>query len=66
MLDKDPEARLGSKNGLSEILKHEWLADFDVDALERKELDIDISEKPNLSDDPLDLKYFTQQFKEED
>ena len=35
LLDKDPEGRLGSKGDLEEVLKHEWLADIEIDNIEK-------------------------------
>jgi len=62
LLAKKPEERLGSKKGASEILEHPWLADIDQDKLLSKEIEIDESEKPRLSDDPLKLEYFSNEF----
>lgn len=35
---KDPNQRLGSRNGIQEIKEHQWLANFDWERLEKREL----------------------------
>lgn len=46
-LKKKPNERIGSKNGLDEILAHPWFSDIDSAALLAKEMDPEF--KPKLS-----------------
>ena len=39
LLEKDPANRLGSKNGLEEILGHPWLQSIDFGKLDKKEIE---------------------------
>ncbi len=61
MLIKDPENRLGAKNGDEEVLSHEWFADIDRMKVLAKDLEIPDEEKPQL-ESPMDLKYFNEDF----
>jgi len=60
LLDKNPETRLGSRSGISEILDHPWMSKIDVDGLIKKKVEAPF--KPELSSDPLDVRYFDQTF----
>lgn len=64
LLDKDPANRLGTKEGIEEILRHPWLADISVDQLVSKEIEPPF--KPKLSADVLDVSNFDQQFTSEE
>jgi hypothetical protein len=55
-LEKDPANRLGTREGLDEILKHPWLATLDVDLLVEKKIEPPF--KPKLSADLLDVSNF--------
>lgn len=46
LLEKDPQDRLGSENGIRDILQHSWFKSINIgDVLEKK---IDPPLKPNL------------------
>ena len=57
-MEKDPVNRLGSVNGLEDVLKHPFLASIDFEKLVNKELEPPF--KPKLSDDVLDVSNFDQ------
>jgi len=59
-LKKDPNERLGSTNGIDEILAHPWFSDIDVDALMKRQIVPDF--KPKLSGDVLDVSNFDKSF----
>lgn len=40
LLVKDPSRRLGSKEGVREILKHPWFDNFDFRALSQRRLNL--------------------------
>ncbi|CAD8210434.1 unnamed protein product [Paramecium pentaurelia] len=46
LLIKDPSIRLGSKNGIKEILQHKWFKGFDIEALAKRKLNISYRPKP--------------------
>ncbi|CAD8173562.1 unnamed protein product [Paramecium octaurelia] len=46
LLIKDPQLRLGSKNGIKEILQHRWFKGFDIEALAKRRLNIRYRPKP--------------------
>lgn len=57
-LKKDPKERLGSTNGVQEVISHAWFQDQDPKQLLKKQVVIPKDEIPVLSEDPLDLTYF--------
>ena len=59
-LSKNPKDRLGSKNGLDEIISHPWFKTISVDALMNKELNPEF--KPKLSKNVLDVSNFDKMF----
>ena len=61
-LKKNPADRLGSKNGLDDIIGHPWFKGLDKDKMLKKEIVMPDSYKPQLSDDALDLRYFSNEF----
>lgn len=56
LLEKDPVNRLGSKEGIEEILRHPWLADINIDQLVSKQIDPPF--RPKLTTDVLDVSNF--------
>lgn len=64
LLEKDPANRLGSKNGLEEILAHPWIQSIDLGKLEKKEIEAPF--KPTLSKDIMDVSNFDKQFTSEE
>lgn len=63
-MNKSEESRLGYKGGVDEILKHEWFEGIDVQAIKNRTFDADFIYKPELSDDPLDVSNFDEEFTE--
>jgi hypothetical protein len=63
-LEKDPANRLGSKNGVEEILSHPFLQSIEFDKLVNKELEAPF--KPKLSEDLMDVSNFDGQFTSEE
>ena len=61
-LKKDPAERLGAKNGLQDIIGHPWFNGIDIEKMTRKEIPMPREYKPELSDNVLDLKYFSNEF----
>ena len=57
--EKDPRKRF---NKLEEILAHPWFADLDAEKMTNKELKAPYV--PKLSDNPLDVSCFDQEFLE--
>ena len=55
-MEKDPVNRLGTKEGLEDIMKHPWLASIDFNKLLNKEIEAPF--KPKLSTDLLDVSNF--------
>lgn len=64
LLQKDPANRLGSKDGVREVLKHPWFASIDLDKLLEKSIVPPF--KPKLSADVLDVSNFDKNFTEEE
>jgi serum/glucocorticoid-regulated kinase 2 len=58
LLDKDPAKRLGSKNGVDEILGHPFFASINFDELLIKKIEAPF--KPKLSSNVLDVSNFDQ------
>lgn len=59
-LVKDPTKRLGSKNGLNDIISHPWFKDINYNDLLNKKIVPDF--KPKLSKDILDVSNFDKSF----
>ena len=59
---RNPAERLGSKNGVKDITEHPWFKGIDIDKLLKKEITMPDDLKPQLSDDALDLRYFSNEF----
>jgi serum/glucocorticoid-regulated kinase 2 len=55
-LEKEPANRLGSKNGLEEILAHPWFSSLEIGKLVEKSIDAPF--KPKLSEDVMDVSNF--------
>ena len=64
MLEKDPALRIGTKDGIREILKHPWFKD--IDSTQLLKMKIDAPYKPTLSKDALDVQNFDKQFTDEE
>lgn len=62
ILIKDPKERLGSKNGVQEILEHPWFKDLDPQKMLLRK--IKPSFIPKLSKNMLDLRFFDDEFTE--
>ena len=60
ILNKDPTKRLGTKNGLDEILGHQWLKDIDPNKMMNKQ--IKPLYKPKISKDIFDTRFFDGEF----
>jgi serine/threonine protein kinase len=58
LLDKDPEKRLGSQNGVKEVLEHPWFDDYDLDKLLSRQVIAPFI--PEISDDPFDTQNFPE------
>ncbi len=56
LLDKDPQNRLGTKEGIAEIMRHPFFNDLNLDELVNKRLHAPF--KPKLSEDVLDVSNF--------
>lgn len=56
LLNKNFEKRLGSKDGVHEVLAHPWFKDIDIKAIEAQTVVPPL--KPDLKGDKLDMKYF--------
>jgi serum/glucocorticoid-regulated kinase 2 len=56
LLDKDPANRLGTKEGLEDIMKHEFFSSINFDELLSKKIEPPF--KPKLSADLLDVSNF--------
>lgn len=63
-MDKDPAKRMGTKNGIRELLAHPWLADIDQDKLLKTKIEAPF--KPTLSQNVLDVQNFDKQFTNEE
>ena len=64
LLAKDPKERIGYKNGIQEIVEHEWFKNFDVDKLLNKELAAPFI--PKLTENLEDVSNFDDEFTSED
>lgn len=64
MLEKDPINRLGTSNGVDDVLQHPWFKGLDFDNLLQKQIEAPF--KPKLSDDLFDVSNFDQQFTSEE
>lgn len=49
-LGKNPDDRLGSRNGLSEVLAHPWFNELDLDAVKNREIEPDYLPKVGKKD----------------
>lgn len=56
--------RLGSKNGIREVLQHPWLRELDAEKIKDKLIEAPF--KPQLSKDMLDVSNFDTQFTSEE
>jgi serine/threonine protein kinase len=56
LLEKDPAGRLGSKDGIEEVMRHPFFADLNLDDLVGKRIEAPF--KPKLSEDVLDVSNF--------
>ena len=63
-LTKKPDTRIGSKNGVQDVLSHPWFASIDQNALVHKT--IQPSFKPKLSKDACDISNFDKMFTSEE
>ena len=63
-LAKKPDSRIGSKNGVKDILAHPWFASIDQNALVNKT--IKPTFKPKLSKDACDISNFDKMFTSEE
>ena len=63
-LKKDSKDRIGTVNGVEEILSHSWFASIDRNALLNKKIDPKF--KPKLSKDALDITNFDKMFTSEE
>jgi len=64
LLAKDPKDRLGTKDGIRDIMKHPWFADIDMDKLLKCKIDPPF--RPTLSSNQLDVSNFDAQFTSEE
>jgi len=64
LLKKDAASRLGTTNGIKEILEHPWFEGLDVDKLLNKQIDPPF--KPTLSSNVQDVSNFDTQFVQEE
>lgn len=55
---KNPAQRLGTKDGVWEVLAHPWFADLDQNKVFNKVLEPEF--KPELSNDPTDVSHFDE------
>ena len=56
LLEKQPENRLGTKEGIKEVLEHPWFSEIDLDQLHLKQIEPPF--KPELTDDMDDTQNF--------
>lgn len=59
-LAKNPKDRLGSQNGVDEIINHPWFSSINIDTLLKKGLNPEF--KPKLSKNILDVSNFDKMF----
>ena len=64
LLEKDPANRLGTKEGIDDIMRHPFFADLNVDDLVGKRIVPPF--KPKLSQDLFDVSNFDSQFTSEE
>ncbi len=64
LLEKDPVNRLGTREGLDEIMRHPFFASLDWDQLLSKQIEAPF--KPKLSADVFDVSNFDSQFTSEE
>jgi len=64
LLHKEPEKRLGTANGIREVLAHPWFSDIDQEKL--LAMKIEAPFKPTLSSDVLDVSNFDKAFTSEE
>lgn len=64
LLEKDPAKRLGTKDGIREILNHPWLQDIDTDKLLKMKIEAPF--KPTLSAQMADVSNFDKTFTNEE
>ena len=57
LLDKDINKRLGSKNGVHEILSHPWFKDVDIKGIENQSVEPPLKPEPQ-DNNAMDFKYF--------
>lgn len=63
-MEKDPQNRLGTKEGFDEIMKHPFFASLDFNDMVNKKIEPPF--KPKLSADVLDVSNFDSQFTNEE
>lgn len=64
LLDKNAPTRLGTKDGLAEVLAHPWLSDIDQDRILEKTIEAPV--KPTLTKDVFDVSNFDTAFTKEE
>jgi len=64
LLEKDPAKRMGTRDGIREILTHPWLSDIDHDKLLKMKIEAPF--KPTLSSNALDVTNFDKTFTNEE
>lgn len=57
-LEKKVDLRLGSNDGVNDILSHDWFKSIDIEAIKNKTMEAEYI--PNISDDPLDVTNFDE------
>jgi serum/glucocorticoid-regulated kinase 2 len=60
LLDKNPETRLGSQDGIDEIMNHAWMQEIDLETLLKKGYPPPYL--PKLSENPLDVDQFDEDY----
>ena len=63
-MEKDPSKRLGTKNGIRDILAHPWFADLDQEKILKMKIEAPF--KPTLSSNELDVTNFDKTFTNEE
>merc|ERR1712127_525392 len=64
LLEKDPAKRMGTRDGIREVLAHPWLQDIDHDKLQKCKIEAPF--KPTLTSNVLDVTNFDKQFTQEE